>query len=182
MDGKSQAILLERSACDFQAATFCAWLKWRGGELPQPLFHFGAGPEQFLTVMLDAKGRLAIQARKSGEDYAIVAPERFPSNRWTHIAAAMDGANATLLIDGRLVAQGAFPVKPEDFLASAADRAPDHDYFGRDRAGRFFNGWADEIRVYSEALTPARVEAEAGRVAGYEEDSSTRGDNPEGCT
>lgn len=153
-DGKSQAILLERSFGDFRSATFCAWVKWRGRPLRQPIFYFGTGPENFLSVVLN--GSAAILARRDGKDYSFVATQPLPHDRWTHIAAAFDGTNATLMINGATSIRGLFAARPENFLAAGGAQ-----YFGRDDSARFFSGSADEIRAFSEALSAERVKRDA---------------------
>ncbi len=159
-NGKSQAILLERSCCDFQAATFSAWIKWRGSTSRQPLFYFGTDPDAFLAVTLDGQsGRASIAAQMFGKKFAIISQQAVPQDRWTHVAAALDGSNATLFVDGKIAAHGPFATKPEEFLAPVDGRSVDHDYFGRDDDGNYFAGCADEIRMFSKAIEAGRIEA-----------------------
>lgn len=84
--------------------------------------------------------------------------ERFPAfeaNKWVHIAVVCDGTHTTLYQDG---------IQTDQVGASGND-------FGEFTLGMnrghsiFYAGMLDELRVYSRALTPVKVEALASRPA-----------------
>ena len=78
---------------------------------------------------------------------------------WTHIAATLDGASGTMSIylNGQLAAQTQTSVRPFGPL----DPTQDPSVCIGNVSGKFiafpFDGWADEVSLYSRALTQAEI-------------------------
>jgi len=71
--------------------------------------------------------------------------------QWHHIIATYDGSQATLYIDGVVNAscQAWGRIRTNDYPVCIGDNA--------ERPGRYWNGWIDDVRVYSYALSEAEI-------------------------
>ena len=82
-----------------------------------------------------------------------------PTNTWSHLAVAWDGATLRLYVDGAQVASKAVTG------SLAASTAP-FRIGGNGIWGEYFSGAIDEVRVYDHALTPAEIQADMSRPVG----------------
>ncbi len=87
------------------------------------------------------------------------APTPIPSNVWVHVAATLDGDSGAMCIyvNGQVVAQTNTTVRPICPLTGANQSVCIGNAAGT--AGFPFDGWIDEISLYSRALTPAEIQA-----------------------
>ena len=148
---------LERSVSDLAEFTWTGWVYWEGGEAEQGLVEFSGGPERvmFLTPR-DAAGLLTLRVQRDSQVESLSAPPLVPQ-RWHHLAFTLQGAVGTLLVDGQIVATGAFSLTPDQLLAPNTASTPQENYLGRGRTGNFFRGRLDSLRIYQRALSPAEV-------------------------
>ena len=148
---------LERSVSDLAEFTWAGWVYWEGGEAEQGLVEFSGGPERvmFLTPR-DAAGLLTLRVQRDSQVESLSAPPLVPQ-RWHHLAFTLQGAVGTLLVDGQIVATGAFSLTPDQLLAPNTASTPQENYLGRGRTGNFFRGRLDSLRIYQRALSPAEV-------------------------
>jgi hypothetical protein len=87
-----------------------------------------------------------------GSTYVSVTTPAVTDTNWHHVVATYDGATAKIYLDGGLKAS------KTTTLQLTANTSPLN--FGRaNNNAYFFNGWLDEVAVYSSALSAARIQA-----------------------
>jgi hypothetical protein len=161
-DGRGNFVTVGNSpALDFRdEMTFAAWIKIRQFDKPW----------QAIATRGNTAWRVQRNADQSNLSFSIDGPvsasktdakkaPRLKSKRnvddgqWHHVVALYDGNRAALYLDGEL----------EDAVAAAGEMAQDTDsvLLGENAAsrGRFFNGWMDDVRLYSYGLSEAEVQA-----------------------
>jgi hypothetical protein len=136
------------------------WIRPTRADRDQVVFSSRSAPagarERWLELALQG-GRAVLAVPAAGPAKPSVASKgRLASGRWTHLAATYDGDRALLYVDGALAGEARL----------ALDRSPPGPTFlgaRPDAAGRRarlavpFDGAADDLRVYREALTAGEV-------------------------
>src|SRR6202012_4435733 len=91
MSGNGQYVSLPAGASHMQ--TFMAWGKWNGGAEWQRIYDFGNGTNRYSVLTPSAptgKLRFNISIDSIPGEQIADAPEIFPANVWTHVAAVMN--------------------------------------------------------------------------------------------
>lgn len=91
--------------------------------------------------------------RQGNTTYSTVGPASLPVDRWTHLAAAYDGAQLRFYVDGTLA--GAM----QRTGAINATNGPLR-IGGNSVWGEWFHGLIDEVRIYDVALTQAQIQSD----------------------
>jgi hypothetical protein len=89
-----------------------------------------------------------------GEGAACAKGNRIISDgRWHHIVATYDGSRVALYVDGELDAScpASGRLQTNDYPVCIGDNA--------EQSGRYWNGWIDDVRIYSYALNEAEITA-----------------------
>ena len=105
------------------------------------------------------------------EHVSLTTPGPLPTNVWLHIAATLDGnsGDMRLYVNGQVVAETTTSVRPTCPLTGANRSVCIGNAAGT--AGFPFDGWIDEISLYSRALTQSEIQTiyaagSAGKCAG----------------
>jgi hypothetical protein len=143
-NGKDQYAEAPPSVADFGTLTIDMMVKRAGGGR---LFDFGTGPEECFYLSLDgASGKPTLTARHAGKSYTVAASKGIPAGTWTRVRVEMDGATASIHVDGKRVAAKAFAFYPRSVFIG--DR-PEGNFIacGRNKEA-FFKGRMDHFRIY----------------------------------
>jgi len=143
-NGKNQYAEAPPSVADFGELTIDMLIKReRGGRL----FDFGTGPDEcFYLELAGRSGKPTLIARHEGKTFKVAASEGVPADKWVHLRVEMDGAKASICIDGKQVAEKRFKFSPRSVFIG--DR-PEGNFIacGRDK-DEFFKGGMDHFRIY----------------------------------
>jgi arabinoxylan arabinofuranohydrolase len=123
------------------------------------LFDFGNNTtvNMFLTPRNGSDGRLrfAITTGSAGAEQRITAPFGLSTNVLYHVAVTLGSARGVLYVNGVPVATNNSITLNPAALGSTAN-----NYIGRSQwPDPYLNGWIDEFRIYSVALSPAELAA-----------------------
>lgn len=134
-------------------ANFGYWILDRGddtiGEVP-----YGLGFPDLSSL------RLMFMLHSSINNWVeLVTPSPIPTNTWLHVAATFDGASGDMRIyvNGAIAAETNTVVRPICPLTGAYPSVGIGNAAGT--AGFPFDGWIDEISLYSRALSQAELQA-----------------------
>jgi hypothetical protein len=95
----------------------------------------------------------------TGSDRDSWGTAALPLNSWTHLAAAYDGSNLRMYVNGTLVRTQA--VTGNIVETSGALRIGGNSVWGE-----YFSGLIDEVRVYNTALTAAQIQTDMNAPVG----------------
>jgi len=99
-----------------------------------------------------ARGRLGWQIPQEPWSHLLVAPDRLPPGRWTHVAATYDGRAMRLYVDGKL--KGELPragaIRPSEAKLVLGS-------YGQSDRRHNFIGAIDEVKLYDRALSEAEI-------------------------
>lgn len=152
LDGVSQHATLPLAVAN--ARTFSAWVKWNGGGAWQRIFDFGVDTTRYLFLTPSSNsGVMRLGIRNGGLDQGVSASAALPVGVWCHVAATLDGNNATLYLNGAAIASASgVTVRPWEILAR-------NNYLGRSQfaADPYFNGKLDAVRIFGRALSATEI-------------------------
>ena len=144
--------------------TFSGWVYYGGGASWQRIFDFGVDTNQY--AMLTAKAssglpRFEIRSAAGGGSRWVDAPTPLPTNRWTHLAVALDGRQAIIFMNGRAVAvNSSVNLLPSDVIGTA-------NYLGRSQFAvasppdPYLNGRLDSVQIAAQCLPIEQITASA---------------------
>jgi hypothetical protein len=114
------------------------------------LFDFGTGEEECFYLAIEG-GKPTLAARHAGKSQSLAASEAIPANQWARVRVAMDGAKASIHINGKQVAGGTFAFSPREVFPGDL---PEGNFIacGRDKK-EFFKGKMDHFRIYRKVHT-----------------------------
>jgi hypothetical protein len=123
------------------------------------LFDFGNDTtvNMFLTPRNGSDGRLrfAITTGGAGAEQRITGPTGLSTNVWYHVAVTLASTRGVLYVNGAPVATNSAITLNPAALGSTAN-----NYIGKSQwPDPYLNGWIDEFRIYSVALSPAELAA-----------------------
>jgi hypothetical protein len=132
--------------------TLEAWVKPQGVQHEEPIIT--KQTSNFYSYQLYAGGKntahkpegFISDAAFSWEEVA--GEEDLPTEAWSHLAFTYDGEDIRLYVDGELV-------DTEEAPSAQVGTGP--LTIGGNQFGHFFEGTIDEIRLYGDALGPARI-------------------------
>lgn len=152
LDGVSQHATLPLAVAN--ARTFSAWVKWNGGGAWQRIFDFGVDTTRYLFLTpASGSGVMRLGIRNGGAEQGVSATAALPVGVWCHVAATIDGGNATLYLNGAPIASaGGVTIRPWEILAR-------NNYLGRSQfaADPYFNGRLDAVRIFGRALSATEI-------------------------
>jgi len=145
-NGTDQYAEAPPSVADFGELTIDVRINWSGGK-GQYLFDFGTGEDECFYLTLSGKnGKLELVAVHDGKTHRLASSKAVTANQWATVRVEMNGSNATIHVDGKRVARGAFRFRPRDVFIG--DRA-EGNFIGCDRnKTAFFKGRMDHFRIY----------------------------------
>jgi arabinan endo-1,5-alpha-L-arabinosidase len=154
LNGVSQYALLPDPVAN--ASTFCAWVKWNGGQNWQRIFDFGDSTGSYLFLTPSANNgvmRFAITTSGNNNEQRIDAPAALPTNSWCHVAVTLDGSTGLLYLNGLPVAtNSALTIRPWQTLARS-------NYVGKSQfpGDPGYNGEISSLRIFGRALGPGEI-------------------------
>jgi len=165
LNGTDAFVQLPTNLANQKEITVATWAYWNGGGIWQRIFDFGNGESQnmFLSPSGDT-GQLRFAIKNGGDEQRLTSTA-LPTGKWSHIAVTLSGANASMYVNGKLVAESnAFSISPLDFK-------PVLNYIGRSQyPDPLLNGSIDDFRVYNYALTSHEVAVLAGVMTSLDAD------------
>ena len=168
-DGTGWLRVDEPAVFNVQNMTAALWIKpttLRGRRgLVVKRFHGGEAP----FILTQNGAALAFEATDTEHHWSFnfTSPAVLKEGVWTHVAAvAEQGKGITLYANGKAVAE---KKNPADRIANDGPLILGHEDWGGDPATTktpgFFIGEMDEVKVWTRALTPAEIQAEAVNAA-----------------
>jgi hypothetical protein len=144
-NGKDQYAEAPPSVADFGQLTIDMLVKC--SELDGRLFDFGTGSDEcFYLELTDEGGNLALVAHHAGEIATLTTSEPVSTDAWCRIRVEMDGSEAAIYVNGKLLAKDTFAFSPRAVFAG--DR-PEGNFIACSRSkGDFFKGKMDHFRIY----------------------------------
>ena len=143
-DGASGAMAATGPALS-TSGTLEGWFRWRAGTA---LMRDNTGPSGGWLLAFNSNGEL--RYRVGGQGFVTGRPvDSVRDGRWHHLVARKAGANAALFVDGARVHQGTG-------AGGAAAALPWH-VMRNGTNPAFAEGEADEVAVYSSALSDAEI-------------------------
>jgi carboxyl-terminal processing protease len=147
LDSLSNALTLE---VRFRAAAFAS----QNGAVNSLLRkNPAAGGENFFLRFRAINGHPVVEFVPGPKIGLVRAAFDFQPGTWYHLAATYDGARASVLVDGSVVAtadlSGPIRIDDSDLLIGRGDPS-----FS---AGEYFNGALDEVRIWNVARSPAQL-------------------------
>ena len=138
-----------------EAFSVSAWVRPESFEKYNEIFRIEA-PEGRVLFAFQEKGAVLALGLDVGGSYrecdGSIQPESVLDGSWHFVAATFDGRQQRVYLDGALTGEAP--------LAGTARVARAAGYLGSSAGkGEFFQGGLDDLRLYAEALTPARIEA-----------------------
>jgi len=145
-NGTDQYAEAPPSVADFGELTIDMRIKWTGGK-DQRIFDFGTGEGECFYLAIEAqKGKPTLTAKHKGKSYSVTASQDIPADKWVRVRVEMNGSDASIYIDSKRAAKGAFGFRPRDVFMG--DRA-EGNFIGCGRnKGDFFKGRMDYFRIY----------------------------------
>ena len=145
-NGKDQYAEAPPSVADFGELTIDVLINVSGDKSGR-VFDFGTGDDECFYLSVEGKsGTVTLAARHKGKSYSVTAPKAVAAGKWARVRAEMDGATASLHVDGKPVARKAFAFRPRSVFIG--DRAVGNFIAcGRNR-DEFFAGKIDHFRIY----------------------------------
>jgi hypothetical protein len=136
--------------------TFCAWVKWGGGNNWQYIWGVNDGIKGGDLIMLTPKsgdtGSLVfvIRSDTSGQ---LQPSGTSKQGSWEHVAVVLEGDQGRIYRDGNLAGSGTVTVNPAD-LTGVTRVALGHQMYS---GNPFFKGEIDEVYLYKRALTSTEI-------------------------
>ena len=145
-NGKDQYAQAPPSVADFGELTIDMMVN-RPGDKGGRLFDFGTGDDECFYLAIDAKnGKPSLTARHAGKSYSLTASQGIAAGKWAAVRVEMDGATASIHVDGKQVAKKAFAFAPR--MVFIGDR-PEGNFIACSRDKKaFFAGKIDHFRIY----------------------------------
>ena len=136
--------------------TISAWVKPDSISSWMRVFDFGTGTQKYMFLTLDngsGNAVYAITTNYSGAEQKITAPSPFKAGVWTHIAITQSGNTAIMYANGVEIGRNeSVSLKPSSLSATNQNYIAKSQY-----ADPYFNGYVDDFRIYSSALTADEI-------------------------
>lgn len=142
LDGRTQFVELQRDLADLAQATYTMELMWDGKAEGARAFEFAGDNGDVCSLTPAVNGKLVFAIRKGDVVETLAAPA-MERGVWAKIQVILDGPNASLLVNGRRVAESSrMTLRPDSVRATRA-------YLGRGIAGNFLGGAIGRFTVHS---------------------------------
>lgn len=164
LDGIEGYVTLPLGLLDYvEDVTITCWFNWAGGAIWQRVYSFGNAMPNVRTLYLCprdgwAGNNLHVTLGGQPPDTSFIwkdfTPDTIETNTWYFTALILKGDSLKFYVNDELwVNEGDVLVDPEDLTPDSAN------WIGKSHwdADSTFNGMIDDVRFYSEALTPEEV-------------------------
>ena len=138
--------------------TISTWIKVNAFATWQRIFDFGTGTNNymFLTAQGPAgagRPRFTIRTSSVAEQF-IDSSIALSSGTWTHVAVTRSGNTVSIYVDGSLAGSGTITLSPSDLGVTT------QNYLGKSQFNDpYLNAALDDFRLYTQALSPAEINA-----------------------
>jgi hypothetical protein len=154
MEGTNYVDVTDSTWFDGSNFTIEAWVHMLDYANWSRVLDFGNGPGKANVVLAATVGTSGQPALYfwDGADYnAITSPEKIPLKEWTHVAGVLDDTHLRIYINGVEVISQKATVRPENTHRTNC-------YIGKSNWNdKLFNGYMDEVRIWSVARTPDQI-------------------------
>jgi len=154
LDGSHSYVQLPANIAQAGAFTFAAWVYWNGGNQWQRIFDFGNDTSHYLYLSPDSGSTtLRFTINNGSGEQTVERPGALATGSWQHVAVTLNGANATLFLNGAQVAVStSFSIAPSAFN-------PARNYLGKSQfpADPLFNGRLEAVEIADYAMTAAQI-------------------------
>ena len=145
LNGKDQFVELQEDLADMDACTYTVEVMWDGAGEGARIFEFANPNGDVVCLTPSANGKLSFAIRKGSVVEALSAPALI-KNVWTTVQVILDGKTATMLVNGKKVAERKnMTLTPDRTGATQC-------YLGRGLKGGYFGGLLGRFTVHSVAL------------------------------
>ena len=156
LDGTSGYVSLPSGIWFSGDFTMESWVFARSYNSWSRVFDFGNGgyvDDVYLALSSGGSGYPTMGAFAAGTTGPLVgSTNQLPLNQWVHLACTLNGATATIYINGKPVGSGQMGIPPNVVRTN--------NYIGRSNFGgdAYANAIFDEARVWTVARTPAQIQ------------------------
>jgi fibronectin type 3 domain-containing protein len=149
--------------------TFSTWIKVNAFATWQRIFDFGSGTTNYMflstqytaTAPNNAKLRFTIRTPSFAEQTVSGTGIALTAGAWTHVAVTRSGTTVSIYVNGSLAGSGTIALSPADLGTTTLN------YLGRSQfSDPYLNAALDDFRLYSQAMSPAEIDALAHPAAG----------------
>jgi acetyltransferase-like isoleucine patch superfamily enzyme len=144
-NGNGQYAQAPASVADFGELTIDIMVNRSGGKAGR-LFDFGTSDEECFYMTIDGAGRPTLTAKHAGKTFTATASQGIPADQWAQLRVEMNGATASVFIDGKQVANKGFAFSPTSVFIGDE---PEGNFIACGRKkDEFFKGQIDHFRTY----------------------------------
>lgn len=163
--GESFLSIPPESLAGVETLTVSAWVFLRSARPSQPLFEFGSGTTSdfFCTPIGESPDRgyrASLTTNGQPGEQGATAPN-VPTNRWVHLAVALDASRHELSLyqDGIKVGHSPNLTRHLEHVLEQEEVRHNHLYFGQAHSGDhpYLDAKLHDLRLYSVALTDLQV-------------------------
>jgi len=165
-DGTDDYVQVDNDASlETNEGTWALWVYNQADAENRGIMQFGqSGWNYKVSIETLETERILVRGRQSTEGWPYqwyiddLADNTVPLNTWTHIAVTQNGTSPKLYINGQIDPNyGVYGGNQGFWTNDISD--PDHDlYIAGDGGNGTFDGFVDDVRVYSRALTANEIE------------------------
>lgn len=168
LDG-TQHVLLDSTLGDSTSFSFAGWVRLDAASPANaPMLFLGHKSSEFIALVpKNSNGLPELTVQSAAGTLRVVGTTPLPAANWSHLGITLDGATASLFVDGALTASAACDFSPCQVVTPDIQTLPQANYLGRGWAGNFLRASLDDLRFYNVAITPAAMAAarrETGRT------------------
>jgi hypothetical protein len=157
--GKAQYLLLDASLVDAPAATWLLNARFDEAKA-QPLFCINDPAKHGVMLGLGASGvPTALLACEGRSSVVIASKMRVQTGVATQLALRLDGKSAALFVNGKLVAEQSWNVKPQEYFYDVTHPSATKVFLGRDAKGTSSRTSIFGFRAYNVALSQEEIAA-----------------------
>ena len=142
LNGRDQWVALPPDVADMPTFTCTVEVKWDGTSADARIFEFSNEAGDAMGLLPDHGGKLLFAMQK-GKTVESVSGPALRKNQWTTVQVTIDGATATLSVDGDEVGRNeSMTLCPDSIGATDCS-------LGRGRKGGFFGGCISHFQVHA---------------------------------
>jgi carbonic anhydrase/acetyltransferase-like protein (isoleucine patch superfamily) len=161
LNGSSQYVELRRDIPDVKDIAIMGWMYWTGTATNQRFFSMGDGSSKYMYVTPkdSSTNKLRFVICNGTTTQYLDGAAAIPASTWTHVAVVLSGTSGKIFVGGTPVGTGTISIDPDQLLPANLNNTPACNYLGKGPAGNYFQGKADDFRVYAKPLSDAEVSA-----------------------
>jgi hypothetical protein len=155
LNGSTQYVALPAGIWFSNDFTIETWVYERSHASSSRVIDFGNGPGSDNVLMFlsySTSGDVGLTVYRGGTHQDLFSPQPIPLNQWVHLAATLQGSNATIYVNGVAVVSINNVPPPNGVLRT-------NDYIGRSNwDNAYANAIFDDLRIWNVARTPGQIQ------------------------